>query len=254
MLMEIAPAAGCTSGTCSVEHPKDKCVTFVRNAKYLPGLVRRLVEEEIRTILIICPEDIHEVEVPYVLKYPLGVCLYRTKYVDYEFTQYHNEWWAYKDVSEVRPVGCKIHPSAVIDEGIRVATGPDGTKLQLRHVGTVIFGKDVYIGPLTLIERGCIDSTIIGNNVKIDGRCCVGHNSVIGDNTVMATGATVGGSAKIGKDCWLGLDCTIRNGVSICDKVIVGMRAGVVKDITESGIYMGTPAKYYGPYVDGWNF
>jgi UDP-3-O-[3-hydroxymyristoyl] glucosamine N-acyltransferase len=154
----------------------------------------------------------------------------------------------------MRPDGCKIHPTAVIDEGIRVANGPDGAKLQLKHVGTVVFGKDVYVGPLTLIERGCIDSTIIGNNVKIDGRCCIGHNSIIGDNTVMATGATVGGSARIGKDCWLGLDCTIRNGVSICDRVIIGMRAGVVKDITDSGIYMGTPAKYYGPYVDGWNF
>jgi acetyltransferase-like isoleucine patch superfamily enzyme len=247
-LMEIVQVTGCTFGTCSVDHPKNKCVTFVRNEKYLQGLVRRLVDLQIFTILIIVPEDMQVGELP------LGACLYRTKYVDYEFTKYHNEWWVYSCPDTLRPAHCQIHDTAVIGEGIRIATGPNGVKLQLKHVGTVIFGKDVYVGPLTLIERGCIDSTIIGDYVKIDGRCCVGHNSVIGDNTIMATGATVGGSAKIGKDCWLGLDCTIRNNVSICDKVIVGMRTGVVKDITESGIYMGTPAKYHGPYVDGWNF
>lgn len=249
-LAELVGITGSTYGTCSVEYPRSKCVTFVRNAKYLAKLIEKLrTLPEVSEIIVVVPEEIVLTE-----QVDQIVAMYRTKYVDYEFTRYHNAWWTSREPVVNAPAGCKIHPTAVIDEGIRVANGPNGAKMQLKHVGGVVFGTDVYIGPLTLVERGCIDSTVIGNNVKIDGRCCVGHNSVIGDNTVMATGATVGGSAKIGKDCWLGLDCTIRNGVSICDKVIVGMRAGVVKDITESGIYMGTPAKYHGPYIDGWNF
>lgn len=247
-LLDLVELTGCTHGTCSINYPKNKCVTFVRNAKYLQGLIHKLIDLQISTAVVIIPENMQVGEMP------IGVNLYRAEYVDYEFTMYHNNWWMHKNVAEVLPEGCYIHPTAVIGEGIRVANGPNNAKMQLKHVGTVVFGKDVYVGPLTLIERGCIDSTIIGNDVKIDGRCCVGHNSVIGENTVMATGATVGGSAKIGKNCWLGLSCTVRNGVSICDNVIIGMQSGVVKNITEPGIYMGTPAKYHGPYVDGWNF
>lgn len=247
-LMDFVQVTGCTLGTCSNNKPKNKCVTFVRNEKYLQEFLHNVAIAQITTIAVIIPENMQ------IGVIPLSVCVYRTNYVDYEFTKYHNTWWAYKDIEEIIPAGCNIHPTAVIGEGIRVANGPDGAKLQLKHVGTVVFGNDVYVGPLTLIERGCIDSTVIGNNVKIDGRCCIGHNSVIGDNFVMATGSTIGGSAKIGKDCWVGLDATVLNGRSICDRVIIGAGCVVNKDITESGVYIGVPAKYLKPYVEDYNF
>jgi len=71
---------------------------------------------------------------------------------------------------------------------------------------------------------------------------------------VIALGTVVGGSVKMGKNCMIGLGCVIRNGVSICDNVIVGMGSLVVRDITESGIYKGCPAKLHKPYEKGWNF
>ena len=35
----------------------------------------------------------------------------------------------------------------------------------------------------------------------------------------------------------------IREKISICDDVIIGLNSGVVGDIVESGVYVGTPAK-----------
>jgi serine acetyltransferase len=47
----------------------------------------------------------------------------------------------------------------------------------------------------------------------------------------------------VGKGVYLGTKSCIREKISICDNVILGMNAGVVSDIQESGVYVGTPAK-----------
>ena len=47
---------------------------------------------------------------------------------------------------------------------------------------------------------------------------------------------------KIGNRVYFGTRSCVKQKITICDDVIVGMNAGVVNNITESGVYVGTPA------------
>jgi UDP-3-O-[3-hydroxymyristoyl] glucosamine N-acyltransferase len=150
---------------------------------------------------------------------------------------------------------CFIHPTAVLDvEGMHVTKSPDGSRIQIKHLGNVVLEDDISVFALSTLQRAVFGSTIIKRGVKIDSHVNIGHNSYIGEDSVIALGAIIGGSVKIGRSCMIGLGVTIRNGVSICDNVIVGMGSNVVSNITDSGIYMGSPAKFYKSYSEGWNF
>ena len=52
----------------------------------------------------------------------------------------------------------------------------------------------------------------------------------------------------------IGIGVLIRNGITICDDVIIGQGTNVISDITVPGIYMGSPAKFYKDYNKNWNF
>ena len=95
---------------------------------------------------------------------------------------------------------------------------------------------------------------VIKNGVKIGAKNNIAHNNVIGENTVFAVGAITNGSVTIGNNCWISSGALIKNGVQICDDVVVGLGAVVVKDIIEPGIYVGSPARYLKPLKEGWNF
>jgi UDP-3-O-[3-hydroxymyristoyl] glucosamine N-acyltransferase len=227
--------------TCPINNLKDGCVTFVRNNKYLNL-------DEHRDVVVLVPEVIKDL--------PGGWCYEFVDNVDYVFTMIHNT--LYKDVlPRKNTIGqnCFIHSTAVLDvEGMHVTKAPDGSRIQLKHMGNVVIEDDVMILALATLQRAVFGSTIIKRGVKIDSHVNIGHNSVIGENTVLALGAIVGGSVVIGRNCMIGLGAVIRNGVKICDDVIIGMGTNVVSNITKSGIYMGSPAKFFKSYSEDWNF
>ena len=84
----------------------------------------------------------------------------------------------------------------------------------------------------------------LGNFVKLNVGSKVFHDSIIGEYSTLAPGATVLGSCKIGMDCYLGSNCTVRNGVSVGDRITIGLGSVVTKSLTsERGfVYAGNPA------------
>jgi len=57
-------------------------------------------------------------------------------------------------------------------------------------------------------------------------------------------GALIGaGSCKIGDCVYFGTTSCVKEKITICSDVTIGMMAGVVKDISVSGTYVGVPAK-----------
>lgn len=71
----------------------------------------------------------------------------------------------------------------------------------------------------------------------------VGHDCVLGDFNTISPGVNISGNCKIGNKVYLGTNCALREGVSICDDVVVGMGSVVLKDIIEPGTYAGVPCK-----------
>jgi sugar O-acyltransferase (sialic acid O-acetyltransferase NeuD family) len=112
------------------------------------------------------------------------------------------------------------------------------------HPTAQIHGPDVEIGEGSIICAG----TIITTNVKIGKHAhlnlitTVGHDCVIGDYFTTAPGVQISGNENIGNRVYFGTRSCVKQKITICDDVIVGMNAGVVNNITESGVYVGTPA------------
>jgi len=113
-----------------------------------------------------------------------------------------------------------IHPSAVVSNSVEIGEG------------TVVMAGAV-INPEAKIGRGCIINT--GSSVD--------HDCVVSDYVHVSVGAHLSGTVKVGERTWVGAGVTINNNISICEGCMIGAGAVVVRDITESGTYIGVPAK-----------
>ena len=136
---------------------------------------------------------------------------------------------------------------------------------------TVSIGDNCIIGPNTVIKRnveirndvkigaGCyIDSGVIitgkaeiGNNVTLRNYCIIARGTKIGDNSFLAPQCMFqnlpfkgekSGGAEIGANCKIGTNVTFKEGIKVCNNVVIGTKAYVNKDIVEQGTYMGIPA------------
>ena len=136
-----------------------------------------------------------------------------------------------------------IHANAVIgSDGFGNAPQPDGTWEKIEHLGNVVIGNDVEIGANTTIDRAQMESTVIGNGVKIDNLCQIAHNVQIGDNTVMAAQCGIAGSAIIGKNCIFGGQVGIAGHIRIADHTTIGAQGGVIGSIRKEGeVLLGSP-------------
>ena len=84
------------------------------------------------------------------------------------------------------------------------------------------------------------------------GKCIISRSARIGRDTIIVGFVTIGGVggkrdgagvATIGQRCFISTGVRIIGPVHIADNVVLGANAVVVKDIEESGTYVGVPAR-----------
>lgn len=83
----------------------------------------------------------------------------------------------------------------------------------------------------------------IGQGVIVNTGAVIEHDCIVGDFCHVAPRAVLLGGSCLGDEVLVGANSTVLPGVSICSKVIVGAGAVVVENITESGTYVGAPAR-----------
>lgn len=123
---------------------------------------------------------------------------------------------------------------------------PKGTKyFTFIHSTVQILGNDVEIGEGSVICAGSIITTNckIGKHTHLNLMSTVGHDCIIGDFMTTAPGVKISGNCNIGKCVYIGTNASIKQKISICDYTVIGLNAGVVKNITEPGVYAGVPSK-----------
>jgi len=116
-------------------------------------------------------------------------------------------------------------------------------------------GDNSFVGPFVEIQK----NVTIGKNTKIQSHsficelvsigdeCFIGHG-VMFINDLFSEGRPANGNkdfwknTKIGDNVSIGSNATILP-VEICDHVVIGAGAVVTKNIVESGVYVGNPAK-----------
>jgi UDP-3-O-[3-hydroxymyristoyl] glucosamine N-acyltransferase len=119
---------------------------------------------------------------------------------------------------------------------------PDGkTWRKVPQFGGVRIGNDVELGAGTVIDRGAVNNTVIGDGCKFDNLCHIAHNAVIGKNCVMAAGCMVAGSTTVGDDNVWGGKCAAGGHLFIAAGVRLGGGTQALKSIREPGEYMGYP-------------
>ena len=137
-----------------------------------------------------------------------------------------------------------LHAGCIIgDDGFGNARNEDGSWTKIEHVGNVVIGNDVEIGSNTTIDKAPMESTIIGNGVRIDNLCLIAHNVVVGDNTVMAGQTGIAGSTVIGKNCILAGQVGVVGHVKIADNTTIGAKSGIIGSVRKPGeVLFGIPA------------
>ena len=137
-----------------------------------------------------------------------------------------------------------LHSGCIIgDDGFGNAPQPDGTWKKIEHLGNVVIGNDVEIGSNTTVDRAPMESTVIGNGVRIDNLCQIAHNVQIGENTVMAAQTGIAGSTIIGRNCILAGQVGIVGHVRIADNTTIGAKSGIIGNVRKSGeVLFGIPA------------
>ncbi len=152
--------------------------------------------------------------------------------------------------------GVKIYPGMVIGDHVILHSGvvigadgfgntpqPDGSWRKIEHLGNVVIGNDVEIGANTTVDRAEMESTRIGNGVKIDNLCQIAHNVEIGDHTVMAAQVGIAGSVKIGRYCVIGGQVGFAGHITIADHTTIGAQSGILGSILQEGqTVWGSPA------------
>jgi len=96
-----------------------------------------------------------------------------------------------------------------------------------------------------IITAGCIVTTQIeiGKHCHLNLNTTIGHDCNLGHYFTSAPAVNISGNCNFENNVYFGTGAATRQGINICNDVIIGMGAMVVKDITEAGTYVGIPAK-----------
>ena len=113
-----------------------------------------------------------------------------------------------------------IHPSAVVSDSAKIGCGTV-------VMANAVINADAQIGEHVIINTGAI----------------VEHDCQIGSYSHLSPRCAVCGVTKVGNSVWLGAGSTVMHVLSICDDVILGAGGVVVRNIEESGTYVGVPAE-----------
>ncbi len=142
---------------------------------------------------------------------------------------------------------------------VNVNFGEDVTVVNPVNLYGCVIGSKVFIGPFVEIQKDVIigDGTKVQSHsficelVEIGKDCFVGHG-VMFINDLFAKGGPARGDkslwrqTKIGDNVSIGSNATVLP-VEICDNVVIGAGSVVTKDIKESGVYAGNPARLLKP-------
>lgn len=138
---------------------------------------------------------------------------------------------------------------------VNVKFGNDVTIVNPVNLYGCVIGSNVFIGPFVEIQK----NVTIGDRTKIQSHsficelvevgqdCFIGHG-VMFINDLFSNGGPAGGdkklwgTTKIGNQVSIGSNVTMLP-VKVCNNVVIGAGSVVTKDITESGFYVGNPAR-----------
>jgi len=115
-----------------------------------------------------------------------------------------------------------VHPNAFVADNVTIEPG-------------VFVMANSYVGPATILRKCAL----------VMANCVVGHNDDIGELCHLSAGCNVSSYVKIGYASDVGLGAAVLEKVRIGNYSVVGANSLLTKDIEDSVIYVGSPAKLH---------
>lgn len=137
---------------------------------------------------------------------------------------------------------CQIRSGAVIgDESLSFDRDSTG-KIDVPQLGCVRIGDHVCIGPQTIVDRGSLQDTLIGDYTAIGGLVHVGHNVQIGKGVTIISQTGIAGSTVIDDFVIIGGQTGIAGHLHVGKGVQIAGQSGVAHDVPDYAKMAGTPA------------
>ena len=137
-----------------------------------------------------------------------------------------------------------IHESVILGtEGYGFVIEENGIRVRFPCVGGIHIGDDVTIDAGSIVDRGTLGDTVIGNNTKIGKLVMIGHNSQIGKDCVIATHANISGGTTLGDGVWIAPGVVTNGYIRIGERAFIGTGAVVIKGIGPGRVAYGVPAR-----------
>ena len=141
-----------------------------------------------------------------------------------------------------------VYPGARIgQEGFGFAITAVGFQT-VPQLGRVLIGDDVEIGANATVDRGSTRDTRIGDGTRLDNGVQVAHNVHIGRYCALAAHVAISGSVSIGDFVQMGGQVDMSEHLRIGSFVRIGAQAGVITDLADKAVVLGSPAQPVGAF------
>jgi sugar O-acyltransferase (sialic acid O-acetyltransferase NeuD family) len=100
---------------------------------------------------------------------------------------------------------------------------------------TIKLGAGIFIGAYSILTT----DIVVGDHAILNRGVHLGHGCRIGDYFSAMPSSVVSGDVKMGNNVYLGTNASVKEKITICDDVTIGMNSPVHHDILQSGIYVG---------------
>ncbi|MDY6371078.1 MAG: hypothetical protein SPL12_02115 [Bacteroidales bacterium] len=203
---------------------------------------------------------------------------------EFLFYDIHHALWQTKlfyDYDDTKPIigeNCDIHPSAVIENGVKIGNnvtispnsvvrrgtviddnvyigccsvigsegfqGIKGYPKMIKHVGGTHLCHDAYVGDNTTVGNALFEGvTEVGPYSKLDNHVHFAHNCKCGENCFITACSLLMGSTILDNNVWLAPNAVTLNGVHVHDDGFVGAISFANKEVFEGEIVAGIPAR-----------
>lgn len=113
------------------------------------------------------------------------------------------------------------------------------------HPTAVISSLDVEIGEGTVVMANAVINSCakIGKHCIINTGAIVEHDNILSDYVHLSPNVALAGMVSVGKSTHIGTGACTKQVVNIASNCIIGAGSVIVRDINESGTYIGVPAR-----------
>ena len=179
----------------------------------------------------------------------------------YSKVVFYDDAWPNKKSLEAWPVegdSAELMKSALKYNIIIIAIGNNEVRyqkyLQLKSVNaktpalihpSAVISKYCLIGDGSIVMAGAIVNPFvnIGSAVIVNTGSTIDHDCNIRDGVHISPRASLAGNVNIGELSWVGIGAQVKQSIKIGRSVTVGAGSTVVKNISDSLVVVGTPAR-----------